>query len=265
MDKVKSIIVRPTSSYSQIPNELILDSRFNENKHTSLAFRLLCYVFSKPNNWQFYRKSVAKELGLTLPTLDRIIRAAKDLGWLEIESVEEDGRLYHVWYVTIPDPELATPLSEVDNTPLSESDNTSLSESDNTPLSQADKHNKTVLSKTVLSKTVSSNKAKTDKTVEDEDCERFVKLYNDNRGKLPEIRIMNEGRNKKIKSFIKAHGKDKAFDYLLYAVLEARENQFYQENRYNLDNLLAAGNLEKWAERYIEKKRIAKLDEEAPI
>ena len=74
-----------------IPSELLHDNRFSQNKHTALAFRLLCYTYEKTGQI-IYRQDISQELDLPLPTLDRAIRAAKDLGWLSIrqEKVQDE-------------------------------------------------------------------------------------------------------------------------------------------------------------------------------
>lgn len=74
-----------TTTYVEIPEALITDPFFNKSKSASLAFRLLCYLWSKGSESFLYRYEVAEALGLSIPTLDRAIREAKKSGWLTVE------------------------------------------------------------------------------------------------------------------------------------------------------------------------------------
>ena len=48
-------------NFSIIPNELILDNNLSDR-----ARFVFCLLVSKPDNWVFYNKALAKELGYSL-------------------------------------------------------------------------------------------------------------------------------------------------------------------------------------------------------
>lgn len=257
MQKVKSVIKRPTSNYSQIPNELIYDKRFNSNKQSAMALRLLLYIFSKPDNWQFYRETVAEELGVSVPTLDRMIREAKELGWLDIQHA--DGKAVSrrpVWVVTIP--EIDKPLlSEDDNDDLSDREQI-LSTADSQILSTVEALNNTVSSKTVNSKNITSSWT-------DDQCQKLIDTYNEYRGKLPEVRTASAKRFKSIRTLFNEYGYERALELVAAATQEVSKNDWWIKGRYNLDNLFAKTHLVKYAERHFERLEREAEDEEAPF
>lgn len=69
--------------YCQIPNELIIDQRLSNG-----AFRVLCLLFSKPNNWKVYNKAIMNELGVKKPhTMAGFWKECVDSGWLSRELI----------------------------------------------------------------------------------------------------------------------------------------------------------------------------------
>lgn len=77
--------------YCQIPNELITDSSLSNG-----AFRVLCLLFSKPNNWKVYNKSIMKDLDIKkTDTLSAYWKECIESGWLERTKItdSEDGTI----------------------------------------------------------------------------------------------------------------------------------------------------------------------------
>lgn len=106
---MKERINRPDINFTQIPNELILNEKISGS-----GFRLLAYIYSKPNNWRFYRKNISKELNWTLSKLDRIIVELKKVGVLEtIQHIS-----YTEWIIK-PLSKTTVPTIKNDSTPLS--------------------------------------------------------------------------------------------------------------------------------------------------
>lgn len=109
-DQHYNIIERPTSRFTQVPNELINDNGFHQNGIDGFrALSLVLRIFSKPPTYRFYRLSLAEELEFSTSQLDRAIKVAKELGWLDILPVEyiknDHGRIIgsrNIWKVTIP-------------------------------------------------------------------------------------------------------------------------------------------------------------------
>lgn len=77
--------------YCQIPNDLITDSSLSNG-----AFRVLCLLFSKPNNWKVYNKSIMKDLDIKkTDTLSAYWKECIESGWLERTKItdSEDGTI----------------------------------------------------------------------------------------------------------------------------------------------------------------------------
>lgn len=67
--------------YSNIPNEMIEDVRLSHS-----TFRVLCYLFSRPNDWQINNTDISNRTGIKDPkTLANCFTQAIDLGWLNRE------------------------------------------------------------------------------------------------------------------------------------------------------------------------------------
>lgn len=268
--QVKSIIRRPVSFYSQIPNELIMDNRFNASKQTALALRLLLYTFMKPDNWQFYRENIAEELGMSLSTLDRAIRSAKELGWLSIEQEDitsKEGKVLFVrpvWNVTIP----VKTEAEVDSRGFAEGDKGTLSTVDNYPLSTVDSHplstvdnvSKTEISKTEISKTFKKPSRGDGDSWTDEDYQKVVDTYNQYRGELPQTRIVGNKLKVLIRKALNEHGLEDMLRFMRLATTNLSTNPWWLKNRYSLTNILSANHLVNYAEKQMELE-----EDEAPF
>lgn len=110
MQEGLSKVNRPSSDYTQVPNEVLYDTRFNEVSHGESARILLWYIFAKPDEWTFRTSVIASELGFSTSKLDRAIAAAKKLGYLRIDSTRlpldsrgEKWTTESVWTVAIPE------------------------------------------------------------------------------------------------------------------------------------------------------------------
>jgi len=65
--------------YCQIPNELMTDKSLSNG-----AFRVLCLLFSKPDNWKVYNKAIMADLGIKkTDTLSAYWSECIESGWLE--------------------------------------------------------------------------------------------------------------------------------------------------------------------------------------
>lgn len=77
MNNVKNNIKK---GFTIIPNGLILDSSLSDR-----ARFVFCYMASKPDDWSFYQKPMAKELGYSVDTLRKYIDELLGSGWLSRE------------------------------------------------------------------------------------------------------------------------------------------------------------------------------------
>jgi hypothetical protein len=71
--------------FARIPNELISDHRLSNG-----AFRVLCLLFSKPNNWKVYNKAIMRELCIKKPhTMAEYWKECIESGWLSRELITD--------------------------------------------------------------------------------------------------------------------------------------------------------------------------------
>jgi hypothetical protein len=100
----KLFIQRPSENFTQIPNELINDNRFNDFKKYGLYAKLLVINLYQHDTrvWSPTRKDEADRLGVSQATFNnRILPIAKKLGWVVISNEGSRGR-NATWTITIP-------------------------------------------------------------------------------------------------------------------------------------------------------------------
>jgi hypothetical protein len=79
------ILKNTTKNFTVIPNELIADTEISTG-----AFKLYCYLASKPESWNINNKDITKQLKIgSKDTLAKYWRELNDAGWIE-KSVEQD-------------------------------------------------------------------------------------------------------------------------------------------------------------------------------
>lgn len=76
-----------------IPNSIIYDENISSN-----AFRLLVYLWSKPDKWQVNQNNIAKDLNVHLNTIKNWIKELKELNYLEIKKVN-NGQKFEFEYI----------------------------------------------------------------------------------------------------------------------------------------------------------------------
>lgn len=73
-------------NFSNIPNELIEDTRLSSN-----AFRIMCYLLTKPDMWTVVNSDISKRTGVKDPkTLSKCFKELLENGWVERERVRND-------------------------------------------------------------------------------------------------------------------------------------------------------------------------------
>jgi len=100
----KLFIQRPGENFTQIPNELINDKRFNSyNKYGLYAKLLIISLYQNDaRSWTPTRRGEAEKLGVSDATFNnRVLPVAKELGWLSITQEGSRGR-NATWSITIP-------------------------------------------------------------------------------------------------------------------------------------------------------------------
>ncbi len=88
--------------YSQIPNETVIDLTISAG-----AFRVLVYLYSKPDNWNVYNKDICKQLDMSEQTLTKYWKQLLKSRWLRREkqlptSENAGGYIYHIGTFSIP-------------------------------------------------------------------------------------------------------------------------------------------------------------------
>ena len=81
------------TNYTMIPNSIIYDINISSN-----AFRLLVYLWSKPDKWQVNQNNIAKDLDVHLNTIKNWIKELKELNYLEIKKVN-NGQKFEFEYI----------------------------------------------------------------------------------------------------------------------------------------------------------------------
>lgn len=66
------------SDFSQIPNSMINDERLKDSE-----FRLLCYLYSKPDNWEVNNTDICKKLGMHRGTLAKYWKSLIEIGYIQ--------------------------------------------------------------------------------------------------------------------------------------------------------------------------------------
>ena len=85
-------------NFSTIPNALIQNDEI-----TDRARFLFCYMASKPDDWQFYQKPLAKGLGYSLETLRKYIDELIRFGWLTRETRRGEKGRFDTYDYTLQD------------------------------------------------------------------------------------------------------------------------------------------------------------------
>lgn len=77
----------------------------------------------------------------------------------------------------------------------------------------------------------------------------FQDAWNTNRGALPQARGLNDTRKKQIDRLIRSHGSE-AIELFTDAVRQVAREPYWLERGYGIGNLLSAGKVLNWAEKY---------------
>lgn len=116
--KKSSNLTKQSVGFTQISNELVNDIRISLK-----AKGLYLYLFSKPNNWQFYQKNIIRKLKESRKAFDNAVKELENFGWLErIRKKGNDGRfLNYDYYLKTSvqkdalDKSTSVPFTAVDN------------------------------------------------------------------------------------------------------------------------------------------------------
>lgn len=73
-----SSVKKSRGNFSMIPNALIEDEEIKPAARFTYVL-----LYSKPNDWKFYRKNLAKSLSINLETLDKYLSILEEKGWLK--------------------------------------------------------------------------------------------------------------------------------------------------------------------------------------
>lgn len=85
-------------NFSTIPNALIQDDAISDR-----ARFLFCYMASKPDDWQFYQRPLAKGLGYSLETLRKYMDELIRFGWLTREAKRAEKGRFDTYDYTLQD------------------------------------------------------------------------------------------------------------------------------------------------------------------
>ena len=77
MNDVKSTIAKERVPFTQIPNGII-----NDKNLSALAFKIYCYMMSKPENWTFYNKNIIENMKEGRDACLKAIKELEQSGWI---------------------------------------------------------------------------------------------------------------------------------------------------------------------------------------
>ena len=75
-------------NFTTIPNALISDTSISPQ-----ARCLYCLLASKPEKWEFYNNSLAKEMGCSLDSLRKYFKELSNAGWIQIITQKDRGKV----------------------------------------------------------------------------------------------------------------------------------------------------------------------------
>jgi len=78
-------------NFTQIPNHIIVSNLSNE------AFRLLVYLYSKPDDWKIYQGSIRKEFGVSRQSVNKWFKELKAKGFISIKQRTLQGKFDYVY------------------------------------------------------------------------------------------------------------------------------------------------------------------------
>lgn len=81
---------KPKISFTQVPNDLICSPELS-----GLAKSVYCYLISRPDDWKFFTKEIAKHMKESLNTVKKALADLITHGWIEKEQIRVKGRFSH--------------------------------------------------------------------------------------------------------------------------------------------------------------------------
>lgn len=87
---MSDILKKQQLNFTMIPNTLICDPTIS-----SKAKAVYCYLYSRPDDWQFYTKEIEKNFKEGRDAINSAISELISFGWIEKEQVRISGRFSH--------------------------------------------------------------------------------------------------------------------------------------------------------------------------
>ena len=82
-------------NFYQISNKIVNDPRLGMDGQG-----LLSYLISKPDNWSFTIEQIAKDYGISVSPIRRVIKKLSVLGYLNINPIRgEHGKIFYIWEI----------------------------------------------------------------------------------------------------------------------------------------------------------------------
>jgi len=86
---------------SKLKNFTAVPNKFLEADITPLAFRIGCYLMSKPDGWKFNKSDIKKKFNISLSTVSRSFKELQELDVLSLEKVRIGGKFAYEYTVRI--------------------------------------------------------------------------------------------------------------------------------------------------------------------
>lgn len=82
-------------NFFQISNKIVNDPRLGMDGQG-----LLSYLISKPDNWSFTIEQIAKDYGISVSPIRRVIKKLSYLGYLNINPIRgKHGKIFYTWEI----------------------------------------------------------------------------------------------------------------------------------------------------------------------
>lgn len=179
--------------YQTIPRKLIFDNTISDR-----ARFLYCYMAAKPNDWDFFLKPMATELGYSIETLRKYINELIENGWLVKGGQENEKGVFGAVEYT---------LKANKDLPYTENTEAEKFRHGKNPT----QHNKDCLHNKDNIDSKDTNKEKEDNKLSSKrkiiDFQAIIDCWNENNGKsFGNVERITDKRKRAIKHILESHG-----------------------------------------------------------
>jgi hypothetical protein len=245
-----------SNPYAQISKKCLED-----NSLSWKAKGVLCYLLSRPDNWQTYPDQLATvstdQEHSTRSAIKELIKA----GYIKRSRLqcEADGRFQGFEYVITEDPYMGNPYTDYPYTedPYMGNPYTDYPYTESPSVESPSVENQTLIKHIDNKKDLQQEKSKTNTIAPKTDFELFRVAYNQHKpDRWPALKTVNESRKKIFLGWVKEHGGlNEAIAVLIDALKFARSDPWWNDKDITIENFAAKGRMTQFYERYMNQSR----------